>query len=194
MDRNAIEWGAWQAPDGLIIPYCNLKDLPLDDQFLLGAARWARRDAYAPHSHFLVGVAMLTMGGNIREGHNMENVIFDVLHGEGCALGGLKLQDGARVTRIAVVAAKDENVVQLSPASAPVTCCGKCRQMIWEFCGGDTNVEILMSDPLLSRVWVTSIGKMLPAAFGPEVLNMDPQAYMQERQERLRVTCPQQLF
>lgn len=177
--------GIWIAPDGLEIPWYELSDLDLDDQYLLHCARRERVNAYAPYSNFLVGIAVVTETGNTRTGHNNENVVFDVLHGEGCALGKLEYQDLAHITRLAVVAAPDEAVQELIPAEAPVTCCGKCRQMIWEFCDANLDVRILMSDPLLSRVWVTTIGKLLPAAFGPEVLGINPREYMQKRAARL---------
>lgn len=79
----------------------------------------------------------------------------------------------------------DEAVVELTPAEGPVTPCGKCRQMIWEFCDDDTNVPVLMSDPLFSKVWFSTIGILLPAAFGPSVLGVSPRQYMARRAERL---------
>ena len=121
----------------------------------------------------------------MRTGNNNENVIYDVMHGEGCALSQLKCTDFAHITSLAVVAAPDEKKVKLAPAEAPVTCCGKCRQMIWEFCDADTNMPIFMSDPLLSRVWQTTIGLLLPAAFGPEALGISPRKYMQKRAQRV---------
>ena len=177
--------GIWTALDGLEIPWWNLGDFDLDGQYLLHCARWERRNAYAPISDFLVGGAFMTEAGNIRLGHNSENVILNVLHAEGCALGRFEYQDLAHVIRLSVVGAPDEDKVPLVPAEAPVTCCGQCRQMIWEFCNANPGVEILMSDPLLSRVWMTTIGKLLPAAFGPEALGISPRKYMEERVARL---------
>lgn len=175
--------GIWTAPDGLEIPFYNFQDLDLNDQYLMHAARWERKNAYAPYSNFLVGIAALTAAGNVRTGHNNENVVFDVLHGEGCMLGKLEWQDLANIVRLTVVAAPDASVVELKPAEAPVTCCGKCRQMIWEFSDKNFGLPIMMSDPLFSKVWITSIGKLLPAAFGPEVLGISPKEYMRKRAE-----------
>jgi len=91
----------------------------------------------------------------------------------------------SKIASLNVVAAMDEAVVELTPAEGPVTPCGKCRQMIWEFCDDDTNVPVLMSDPLFSKVWFSTIGILLPAAFGPSVLGVSPRQYMARRAERL---------
>lgn len=183
MEEYELSGGVWIPKRTPKIPWFHLHDLSPDQQYLLHGARRARRSAYAPYSNFLVGIAAETSAGNLRTGRNNENAIFDVTHGEGCLLATLEWQDMAHINNLAVVAAPDEEKRPLEAATEPVLPCGKCRQMIWEFCDRNKRMPIYMSDPLLSRVWITTIGEIFPFPFGPHVLGIDPQEYMRKRAE-----------
>jgi cytidine deaminase len=96
-----------------------------EDQ-LVQAALAGRLNAVAPYSHFLVGAALETAGGEVVTGCNVENATYGLtVCAERIAIFKA-LSDGHRkFGRIAVAADTDV----LTPP------CGACRQIIWEFCG-----------------------------------------------------------
>ena len=97
-----------------------------DSDRLVEAARRARENAVAPYSHFKVGAALLTAGGKVVTGCNVENASYGLtVCAERVAL--LKaLSDGERsFMMIAVVA----------DTTSPTPPCGPCRQLLWEYCG-----------------------------------------------------------
>lgn len=97
-----------------------------DSDALVEAARAARECAIAPYSSFKVGAALLTRGGRVIGGCNVENASYGLtMCAERVAL--LKaLSEGERdFAMIAVVADTD----------APTPPCGPCRQLLWEYCG-----------------------------------------------------------
>ena len=97
-----------------------------DSDRLVSAARAAREHASAPYSNFKVGAALLTRGGKIYTGCNVENATYALtVCAERVAL--LKaLSEGEReFTTIAVVA----------DTASPTPPCGPCRQLLWEYCG-----------------------------------------------------------
>ena len=101
---------------------------------LVAAARAARLHAVAPYSRFLVGAAILTPGGRVYGGCNVENATYGLtVCAERVAL--LKaLSEGERVfTMIAVVA----------DTVSPTPPCGPCRQLLWEYCG---DVPVIMAN------------------------------------------------
>lgn len=134
----------------------------MDDQDRLLTAAWtARTRAYAPYSRFAVGAAVLTREGSIFLGANVENASYGLtLCAERAALSRA-LQEGCRlgdITAIAVVA----------DAPTVPTPCGACRQWLAElapdavvYCAGTAGA----GPPL-----VTTVGALLPLAFGPRAL------------------------
>ena len=52
--------------------YSSTEDLPQDEQLLLEYANMARKNAYAPYSHFTVGAAVKTTKDHIFLGSNQE--------------------------------------------------------------------------------------------------------------------------
>lgn len=93
-------------------------------QQLLEAADLAREASYAPYSHFPVGAALLTRGGRVFRGCNVENSSFGLsMCAERTAL--LKaVSEGER--EFAAVA------ITAGPGAVP-TPCGACRQVLHEF-------------------------------------------------------------
>jgi cytidine deaminase len=126
----------------------------MTDDDLLEAARAARRNAYAPYSHFHVGAAVLAENGRVYGGCNMENAAYpEGVCAEGVALGAMVLGGGRKVRRVAISAGPAGQVHPTLP-------CGGCRQKILEFAGPDTTVVIDGA----ARTY--TLAELLPAPFG----------------------------
>ena len=124
---------------------------------LLVAASDASPRAYAPYSRFKVGAAVLADDGRIFTGANVENASYGLCS---CAeRNAIFAAVHAGVTRIVAVAVH-------TPTADPVSPCGACRQVIFEF-GPDARIVSCCDGEAIHR-W--SIGALLPAAFGPHSL------------------------
>jgi cytidine deaminase len=121
---------------------------------LIAAARKASKNAYAPYSHFPVGAAVLTDGGEIFTGANVENASYGLTI---CAERNAIFQAVATgVRRIRAVA-----IYTPTPAATPP--CGACRQVIREF-GPDADVYSVCDGP---EILHHKLAALLPEAFGP---------------------------
>ncbi len=101
---------------------------------LLEAAIAAREHAHAPFSGFSVGAALEDVAGRIHTGCNVENATFGLtVCAERVAVFKAISEGARRFRRIAVAADTGE----LTPP------CGACRQILWEFCGGNLEVILL---------------------------------------------------
>lgn len=121
---------------------------------LIESAREARRWAYAPYSGYPVGAALLTASGRIYDGVNVENASYpNTICAERVAVFKAVSEGEREFVAIAVVT---------SNAGAP---CGACRQVLSEF-GLDTIV--LIADDQRNVVAETTVGELLPRAFGME--------------------------
>lgn len=121
------------------------------------AARGAAKAAYAPYSKFRVGAAVLTSGGKIFAGCNVENAAYGLCT---CA---------ERAAVLAAVAAGERKlraVAVYTPTPAPTSPCGSCRQVISEF--GPDALVISVCDS--SRRLEMPLTELLPEAFGPKNL------------------------
>ena len=125
-------------------------------QRLIQQAQQARQQAYAPYSNYAVGAALLTQGGDIFRGANIENAAYPTSM---CA------------ERVAIYKAVSEGQRQFA-AIAVVTenggsPCGSCRQVLAEF-GLDTLVLIANAEGNLLQE--TTVAGLLPGAFLPSDL------------------------
>ena len=123
---------------------------------LIARARQARRHAYAPYSGYPVGAALLTKGGTIYEGVNVENAAYPT---------------GMCAERSAVFSAVSKGEREFS-AIAVVTAdggtpCGSCRQVLTEFA---PEIVVFIADGEGKLVAETTARDLLPRAFGPENL------------------------
>lgn len=126
----------------------------IDWTALKDAANAAMQRAYAPYSNFPVGAAALVEDGRVVTGCNVENASYGLGLCAECGLvSQLHLTGGGRLTAFVCV---DGNGDLLMP-------CGRCRQLLFEHGGPDL--------PMLMPEGETTIGAMLPGAFGPHELN-----------------------
>ena len=90
---------------------------------MLAAAREARKNAHAPYSRFAVGAAVRLTDGSIITGANFENASYGLsLCAETVALACANAQG-----RLA-----DIEALAVAGGDAPVTPCGRCRQVLLE--------------------------------------------------------------
>ena len=128
----------------------------MEDQ-LLKAAWAAREKAYAPYSRFKVGAAILTAGGSVFSGCNVEAANY------GCTLCAERTAIVKAVSEGHLSPGGLEKVLVATQTARPTAPCGSCRQMIEEFGTGETKV-LLSSHP--SRVdAVYNHAELLPHSF-----------------------------
>jgi cytidine deaminase len=127
----------------------------MDVKALIGEALEARDRAYAPYSAFRVGAAVLTRGGRVFGGCNVENgsyglcmcaerIALFLAIAAGCARGDF--------THLAVVGDTDE----------PIAPCGACRQVMMELGGPEL---IVVQANLRGAVAEFTMAALLPGAF-----------------------------
>jgi cytidine deaminase len=131
------------------------EDLNLET--VMDAARAASDRAYAPYSNFRVGAAILTTGGAVHAGSNVENASY-----------GLSIcAERNAATTMAWADPEDreiELVAVFSPDASPCFPCGACRQVLREFgCK-----EVVVEDGSGLRRY--PFEEILPNSFGPEHL------------------------
>lgn len=121
------------------------------------AARAASERAYAPYSNFLVGAAILTRGGSVHSGCNVENASYGL---------GICAERNAVARMIADGEDREiESVAVYSPNASPCFPCGACRQVLREF--GCEEVVVLDGE---GNPRYFPFEEILPHSFGPEVL------------------------
>lgn len=127
---------------------------------LIGAARVARKSAYAPYSRFLVGAAVLTEDGRMFSGCNVENAAYpEGVCAEAGAISAMALGGGRKIRFVAISAGPEGELRACLP-------CGGCRQKILELAGG--NAEVLVDGP--QGVQRYRFADLMPHAFGSEDL------------------------
>lgn len=138
---------------------------------LMAAARAASAQAYAPYSKFHVGAALLLADGSVITGANVENASYGLsLCAETVAVAKI-MSDGGRggLLAVAVIGGTPGTDGQATPAAAPVTPCGRCRQVLNEIAqlGGTDPVVLCIG---ANEVVETTLAALLPMAFGPASL------------------------
>ena len=119
-------------------------------------ARKAREKSYSPYSHYCVGAALLTRGGKVYTGCNIENAAYTPTNcAERTAIFKAVSEGERDFEAIAIVGGRAGE-----PAGfcAP---CGVCRQVIAEFCKDD--FKIILGDEKNFKVY--TLGTLLPLAF-----------------------------
>jgi cytidine deaminase len=126
---------------------------------LIVAAQRARVKAYAPYSQFCVGAAILTEGGLVFTGCNVENATYGAtLCAERSAVAAMVTAGGRAPVACAVV----------TGASRPAAPCGICRQVLFEFA---PNLVVILASVdergrvMPSRTETMRLSELLPRAF-----------------------------
>ena len=120
----------------------------MDAKELMKIARKARKNAYAPYSHFAVGAALLAESGRVYTGCNIENASYGLTC---CA---------ERNAIFAAVGAGERRFKMLAVAAdspEPVAPCGACRQVIAEF-----GIPLVVMGNLMHRDCVSTLHISLP--------------------------------
>ena len=135
---------------------------------LIAAARGAAALAYAPYSGFHVGAALGFADGSVVTGANVENASYGLtLCAETVAVGkALSESPRGALQAVAVIGGKSGAV----GAGAPVTPCGRCRQVLNEV------AALGESDPTIwcvgeAEVLELRLSELLPHSFGPSSLS-----------------------
>lgn len=129
---------------------------------LIAAARRAMENSYSPYSKFRVGAALRFADGTVVTGTNVENASYGLTLCAETVAVAKALDDGHRGGL--------EEVAVIGDTDAPVTPCGRCRQVLNEL------AELGSTDPVIycagnSDVVETRMSDLLPRAFGPASLS-----------------------
>ena len=120
---------------------------------LIEKALEAREKAYAPYSKFKVGAAVLTAGGKIYTGCNVENASYPVgICAERVAISKA-VADGETEFIVIAIVGSGENYCMP---------CGMCRQFMAEFCKEDFEIIVAKS---VDDYKIMKIGEILPYTF-----------------------------
>jgi len=124
---------------------------------LIGRARDAMRNAWAPYSEFRVGAAIEAADGRVFVGCNVESASYGLtICAERMALGAAVAAGARSLRRVAVT-------TEVEPPAAP---CGACRQLLAEF---GLDLEVIAAGPSSERRW--TLAALLPDAFTKESLD-----------------------
>ena len=128
---------------------------------LLERARAVQARAYVPYSAFQVGCALRTASGTVFVGANVENASYPQ---------GLCAERSAVAAMIASGEQRIAEIVVIGSGNAPCSPCGGCRQLLSEFAPPSTPVHMAGADGSSAS---STIGELLPMAFGPLALGGD---------------------
>ncbi len=135
----------------------------ITDEVLIEKALEARKAAYTPYSHFQVGAALLTKGGKIYTGCNIENAAYTpTVCAERTAFFKAVSEGEREFKKIAVAGSMEGEV------TASAFPCGVCRQVMQEFCNAEEFELLIAISP--SQYERYTLKEILPFGFGPENL------------------------
>lgn len=124
---------------------------------LVETAVQAQKRAYCPYSRYPVGAAVLTDGGRVFSGCNVENASYGLSM---CA---------ERAAIYHAVASGHDSIKAVAVVGAAAKPCGACRQVMHEFSDKDTDLYLVDLHATTGRrsVFKTTVYKLLPLAFDP---------------------------
>lgn len=118
---------------------------------LMQIAEKAKNNAYAPYSDFHVGAVLLTKGGKIYTGCNIENASY----------GAAMCAERVAIYKAVSAGETDFTAIAVTGSTDPCPPCGICRQVLSEFCHADFQIITKAHDELES----ITLGELLPKAF-----------------------------
>lgn len=127
--------------------------MKIDWELLRREAATAMGRAYAPYSHYPVGVAAVVDDGRVISGCNVENASYGL---------GLCAECGLVSTLAATGGGRLVAMVCVDAEGAFLMPCGRCRQLLFEH-GGPSMLVATAEGSL-------TVAELLPAAFGPKDL------------------------
>jgi cytidine deaminase len=124
---------------------------------LIETAVQAQKRAYCPYSRYPVGAAVMTAGGRVFPGCNVENASYGLAM---CA---------ERAAIYHAVAGGHDSITAVAVVGAAAKPCGACRQVMHEFSDKDTAIYLVDLNPTTGRrkIVKTTVYKLLPIAFDP---------------------------
>jgi cytidine deaminase len=125
------------------------------EEELLGRARAAREQAYAPYSGFRVGAALRCDDGTVVLGANIENAAYPATI---CA------ERAAVAAAVSLGHRHFDAIAVIGSGEGPTTPCGTCRQVLFEF--APDLVVLAAGSTGAVRRYVLGEG-LLPDGFGP---------------------------
>ena len=134
----------------------------MNDDDLIAAARKAAENSYSPYSNFAVGSALRFADGSVVTGTNIENASYGLALCAETVAVSKAMAEGIRGGL--------EAVAVTGPGEAPITPCGRCRQVLNELAQlGGTDPLILCVGP--NEIRRVKLSELLPDAFGPASLD-----------------------
>ena len=132
----------------------------MNNNELYSLAVKAMEKSYSPYSSCKVGAALLTEGGKVYTGTNIENAAFSpTVCAERVAFFKAISEGEKKFLKIAVAGGKNGKI---NGIFAP---CGVCRQVMREFCHDDFTLILGKSD---TEFDVCTLKDLLPLSFSPK--------------------------
>ncbi len=129
-----------------------------DKNKLIEEAQIAMKAAYAPYSGYFVGAALLTAGGKIYRGCNIENSTYTPTNCAERTAFFKAVSEGERdFTAIAIVGGPGGVIKDFAPP------CGVCRQVMEEFCDVKS-FKVLLFNGADTKEF--ALEELLPLSFG----------------------------
>ena len=128
-----------------------------DSDTLIREAKKARKFAKSKYSDFSVGAALQAADGRIFTGCNVESSSYGLtMCAERVALFKALSEGANQFVRLAIV----------TETAPPVSPCGACRQLLWDYARG---IEIVLVGKT-GKPEITTLDKIFPRPFGDEDL------------------------
>lgn len=137
----------------------------MDRKILAQKALEMRKFSYVPYSGFCVGAALLTKGGKIYTGCNIENAAYTPTNCAERTAFFKAVSEGERDFQAIAIAGGPGDAGEPLELCSP---CGVCRQVMMEFCDPETFKIVLANgeeEPL-----EYTLKELLPLGFGPDNL------------------------